>query len=101
MLLAFDIETEGLDSSIHRITVASVYDPDRNISHTFNFVRGDEASFHAEREGFLRCLDEAPALCCFNGVRFDIPFIAKRYVICLSLSLSLSLALSLSLSLCL
>ena len=77
MMLAFDIETEGLNSNIHRITVASVYDPDRNISHTYNFV-ADEKNYESERQAFLRCLDEAPALCCFNGVRFDIPFIAQR-----------------------
>ena len=27
--LAFDIETEGLDSQVHDISVASVYDPNR------------------------------------------------------------------------
>lgn len=76
-MLSFDIETEHLDSKIGRITVASVYDPDREIQRTFNFI-ADESKFEQERDAFIRCLDEAPALCCFNGVRFDIPYIARR-----------------------
>jgi uncharacterized protein YprB with RNaseH-like and TPR domain len=38
-MLAFDIETEGLDSDRDGITVASVYDPDRGIKKTFFFMR--------------------------------------------------------------
>ncbi len=76
-MLAFDIETEHLDSRKGRITVASVYDPDRGIQKTFNFIR-DESKYEQERDAFIKCLDDAPVLCCFNGVRFDIPFIAQR-----------------------
>jgi hypothetical protein len=35
-MLAFDIETEGLKKSIHCITMACVYDPDRGIELSFN-----------------------------------------------------------------
>ena len=28
---------------------------------------------------FLQELDDAPSLCCFNGIRFDIPFIIARF----------------------
>jgi uncharacterized protein YprB with RNaseH-like and TPR domain len=77
-MLAFDIETEGLKSSEHRIIVASVYDPDSGMQRTFNFM-ADPAKFQSERDEFIRTLDEAPALCSFNGVRFDIPFIAARF----------------------
>lgn len=76
-MLAFDIETEGLRSSEHRIIVASVYDPERGIHRTFNFM-ADPSKFQAERDALVQALDEAPALCSFNGVRFDIPFIAAR-----------------------
>lgn len=79
-MLAFDIETEGLDSRTCRITVACVYDPDRGIQRAFNFVSSDDdKEFAARRDAFLQCLDDAPALCSFNGVRFDIPFIARRF----------------------
>lgn len=76
-MLAFDIETEGLQRSTDRIIVASVYDPDRGVSRTFHFMK-DPAIFEAERADFIQAMDEAPALCSFNGIRFDIPFIAAR-----------------------
>ena len=79
-MLSFDIETEGLDSSKHRITVASVYDPSRGISHTYNFLDNpDTAVVQGRVDEFLQQLDDAPVLCCFNGVKFDIPFIARRF----------------------
>ena len=79
-MLSFDIETEGLDSSTCRIVVACVYDPDRGIRRCFNFL-ADESKFESEKAEFVRCLDEADTLCSFNGVRFDIPFIAARQVV--------------------
>lgn len=80
-MLSFDIETEGLDPKKHRITVASVYDPHRSIQHTYNFLEHehDEQQVLATINAFLQQLDDAPALCCFNGVKFDVPFIAKRF----------------------
>lgn len=77
-MLAFDIETEGLDSRKCQITVACVYDPERNIRRTFNFV-AKPSTFESQKHEFMRMLDEAPCLCTFNGVRFDIPFIAARF----------------------
>ena len=77
-MLAFDIETEGLDSVVDDITVASVYDPDRDIKKTFFFKReGFDRQENIDQ--FLQVLDDAPLLCCFNGVRFDIPFIIARF----------------------
>jgi len=78
-MLAFDIETEGLDSRVDGITVASIYDGARGVSRTFNFVK-DASLFESEKADFIRALDEAESLCCFHGIRFDIPFIAKRFV---------------------
>jgi uncharacterized protein YprB with RNaseH-like and TPR domain len=79
-MLSFDIETEGLNSSVHRITVASIFDPERNIEKTFNFLNAaDTQETERRKDEFLRHLDEAPALCCFNGVKFDIPFIVARF----------------------
>ena len=80
-MLAFDIETEGLDSRFDEITVASIYDAAKGISRTFNFAT-DQSPDQKERTDFIRALNEADALCCFNGVRFDIPFIARRCVGC-------------------
>lgn len=79
-MLSFDIETEGLNSAKHRITVASVYDPCRGIRRTYNFLSTDDRDERSRRiESFLKDLDEAPTLCCFNGVKFDVPFIAARF----------------------
>jgi hypothetical protein len=72
-MLAFDIETEGLDSSVHGITCACAFDPDAGIERAFLFARGDSP------EEFMALLDAAPRLCTFNGVHFDIPFIARRW----------------------
>ena len=72
-MLAFDIETLGLDPMQpgNRITVAAVYDPDTGVERVFNFLTGDNP------EDFLAMLDGAERLCAFNGARFDIPFIQK------------------------
>lgn len=75
-MLSFDIECEGLNKFEHRITVASVYDPDNNIEENFNFLRGDVQD-HVFR--FLKRLDDAETLCSFNGARFDIPFIIENF----------------------
>lgn len=81
-MLSFDIETEGLNSSIHMITVASIFDPCRGIEITYNFMDTEnEKEIEWRKCEFLRHLDEAPALCCFNGVKFDIPFIVKRFAV--------------------
>lgn len=77
-MLAFDIETTGLDFRAHRITVACIYDPDRGIKRAFNFA-ADPSMHDSERDAFIRALDDAPSLCCFNGTRFDIPFIAHSF----------------------
>ena len=60
-MLSFDIETEGLDSRQHRITVASVYDPHRGISRTYNLVNTDDRDEIKSRRvlypGWHTCLE--------------------------------------------
>jgi uncharacterized protein YprB with RNaseH-like and TPR domain len=77
-MLSFDIETEGLNKYSDRISVACIYDPDRNIQKSFNFLRKDEDT-KKNIEDFLKELDDAESLCSFNGARFDIPFIIQRF----------------------
>jgi hypothetical protein len=72
-VLAFDIETTGLDAETCDVTCACAYDPDRGIERSFVFSQGGSP------EEFVSLLDEAPRLCAFNGVRFDVPFLAKRW----------------------
>ncbi len=78
-MLGFDIETEGLDSRVDDIIVASIYDAENGVSRTFNFAK-DPLKRESERDAFIKALDDAESLCCFHGIRFDIPFIAKRFV---------------------
>ena len=70
-MLAFDLETTGLDPSAHTITCACVYDPEAGIALAFRFEREGEA------EEFMTLLDRADRLCAFNGAAFDLPFIAE------------------------
>ncbi len=72
-MLAFDLETTGLDMKRDIITCAAVYDPDAGVERVFFFTRGDSP------DEFMRLLDEASSLCAFNGAAFDIPFIATQF----------------------
>ena len=71
-LLAFDIETTGLTDS-DTVTCVCGYDPARGV-HFGRCTPAGEAC-----EEFLALLDAAPLLCAFNGVRFDVPFLARRW----------------------
>jgi predicted PolB exonuclease-like 3'-5' exonuclease len=68
-MLAFDLETTGLDPRTNTITCACVCDPERNFERAFMFHMGDDP------EEFMRLLDDADRLCAFNGAQFDIPFL--------------------------
>jgi hypothetical protein len=71
-MLAFDLETTGLDPLKDRITCAGVYDPEEGISRVFVFATGDDP------EEFMCHLDRAKRLCAFNGASFDLGFIAAQ-----------------------
>ena len=68
-MLAFDLETTGLDPVRDRITCAGVYDPVKGIERVFFFTLGDSG------EEFMILLDQADRLCAFNGADFDLAFI--------------------------
>ena len=72
-LLAFDIETTGLNPATHVVTAACVFG--EGAEETFLFKGESEADDARSRERFLALLDAAPRLCAFNGIRFDIPFL--------------------------
>jgi hypothetical protein len=73
-MLAFDLETTGLNPLTDRITCAAAYDPAAGIERVFFFTRdgGDGP------EEFMALLDAADRLCAFNGARFDIPFLQHQ-----------------------
>lgn len=72
-MLAFDLETTGLDMRRDSIICAGVYDPDAGVERVFFFTEGDNP------EEFMLLLDTASSLCAFNGAAFDIPFIAAQF----------------------
>ncbi len=74
-MLAVDIETTGLDPRVDDVTCACAYDPGDGVARAFVFGRDGAAA----REEFLGLLDSAPRLCAFNGARFDLPFLARRW----------------------
>jgi hypothetical protein len=95
-MVAFDIETLGLDPCAHRITAACLYGamdgprpgqqdirdssvPGPHVVRTFLFRGEDAATDLALREEFMAHLDAARSLCAFNGIRFDIPFIERAW----------------------
>jgi hypothetical protein len=84
-ILAFDIETTGLDASIDLVTVAAIFDGESATSFRFVDISEDDGSLHYTDEGMLQlsafceALDNAPYLAAFNGVKFDIPFLATAF----------------------
>lgn len=88
-VLAFDIETTGLDPERCEVTCACAYDG-AGVERTFVFEpAGPRRSDHPRDYGFaggwghpeefMALLDAAPRLCAFNGVRFDVPFLCRRW----------------------
>jgi hypothetical protein len=86
-MLAFDIETLGLNEHRHFITVVSLYSKD--IERVLRFVEYDtnEGCVRYKKDyrdlvaELVDVLDKADHLCGFNAISFDIPFIACQFKI--------------------
>lgn len=77
-MVAFDIETEGLNPLKQRITAAAVYNGS-GLCKVFVFKNEDAEEDARLRDEFIQILESAPRLCAFNGIRFDIPYIIKHW----------------------
>ena len=80
-MLAFDLETSGLNPREDLITCAAVSDPEAGIERVFFFARlegGRLVPMLDDAEEFMQMLDAADRLCAFNGARFDLPFIRHQ-----------------------
>ena len=77
-MLCFDIETTGLDPRTSSITVVCTEDFATGKQTTYEFARctQDHGNHVALRLALIKAFNEARSLCAFNGVRFDIPFLA-------------------------
>lgn len=74
-MLAFDIETTGLNKQKNEVTVVCMYGQIKgeNVQLIFNFAR-DGVIEHSTK--CREALANADILCAMNGLRFDIPFLA-------------------------
>lgn len=74
-MLAFDIETTGLNKHTDEVTVVCMYGTvgGQHIEQVFNFAR-DGPGQHASQCKAM--LTRAELLCAMNGFRFDVPFLA-------------------------
>lgn len=78
-MLAFDIETTGLSAlNGDVITVICTEDYHTRQKHAYEFARHRNSpdTLQALTDTVIAAFDAAPALCAFNGHKFDIPFMA-------------------------
>lgn len=78
-MLAFDIETLGLNPLKHAVTVVCTEDFHTEERRKYEFARyaDDEDMCQSLKEDLVAAFDAAECLCAFNGVRFDLPFLQK------------------------
>jgi hypothetical protein len=81
-MLAFDIETTGLDRERCQVTVVCTEDFRTGERRAYEFGRvAAEGDCGLQRDrlaaALVEAFDGAESLCAFNGVRFDVPFLFK------------------------
>lgn len=79
-MLAFDIETTGLDpkNSVVTVVCTECFFTGKCIAYEFDRVRHQEPqNLDLLVQSMVKAFEEASSLCAFNGVRFDIPFLHK------------------------
>ena len=78
-MLSFDIETEGLHARQgHKITVICTECFHTREKRAYEFAKHahDADKLAQLREDVITAFDAAPSLCAFNGIKFDLPFMA-------------------------
>jgi DNA polymerase III epsilon subunit-like protein len=101
-MIAFDIETMGLDARRHAVTVVCTECLFTGERKAFEFARLAHSRRAVEQgpgdadekatqllvlddqrniilQDLVKTLDEAPSICAFNGVRFDVPFLMQAF----------------------
>ena len=88
-MLSVDIETMGLEHQ-HPMTMVCLYDPEQKIQKAYPFVACLDSTtfavtnhdlFHTMCEDLVNMLDAADSICCYNGIEFDLPFIAAKCLV--------------------
>ena len=78
-MLAFDIETTGLNKHECEVTVVCAQDflSGKRYDYEFSKARAENQDINALTKRMCADFDAAPSLCAFNGVRFDLPFLVS------------------------
>ncbi len=77
-MLAFDIETTGLNPETHLVTVVCTQNLRTGERRAYEFARVRATELAQEkllRQELVDAFNSSSSLCAFNGVRFDIPFL--------------------------
>lgn len=79
-MLVFDIETTGLDKHHCVITLICTEDFATGHRRAYEFARcrAEGGDLKALRDEVVQAFRAAPALCAFNGLRFDLPFMQAQ-----------------------
>ena len=78
-MLSFDIETTGLYAQRgDKITVICTEDFDTRKKQAYEFARYADDPDKCEQmvQDIVKAFDNASSLCAFNGIKFDLPFMA-------------------------
>lgn len=81
-MLAFDIETTGLDprNSVVTVVCTECFFTGECVAYEFERVRNQEPqNLNLLIQNMVEAFNKASSLCAFNGVRFDIPYLHKSF----------------------
>jgi hypothetical protein len=83
-MLAWDVETGGLDARKSLLTVATTYSPQHQMMYQFAILSPEgklikAPDFDVKKEAFMKELDDAPILAGFNTIGFDLKFITIAF----------------------
>ena len=83
MIVAWDLETTGLNGTTDLVTVGALYSPEKQIVYQFATLSCGIVvkvpDFDLKKEAFMKELDDAPVLAAFNGIGFDVPFLTAAF----------------------
>lgn len=92
-ILVIDIETSPAlvwtyDLKVDYISPSNIVEPSRVLCFAAKWHGEDRIVFHSEQDGrkpmleeAWRLLDEADAVCSYNGVKFDLPHLQREFVL--------------------
>ena len=83
-MLAFDIETTGLDPNCSRVTVVCTecFHTGEKVAYEFERVSFEEPhNYNSLVQEMIQAFNQASSLCAFNGIQFDLHFLQEAFQI--------------------